>query len=44
MNAAEAIDVIEESTTVPRDESARTELFAALAVLRILALGVDRDN
>ncbi|MFF3774319.1 hypothetical protein [Streptomyces sp. NPDC002232] len=39
MDLIQAIEVLEESTTVPKDEGQRTELFAAFAVLRILALG-----
>ncbi|WP_326811942.1 hypothetical protein OIE62_11575 [Streptomyces scopuliridis] len=42
MNAPQAIEVLEDHATVPRDEVQRNELFAALAVLRILALGGDR--
>lgn len=39
IGASQAVDIIEEHAIVPRDEHARTELFAALSVLRILALG-----
>lgn len=39
--ASQAVDILEEHAIVPRDEHTRTELFAALSVLRILALGGD---
>jgi len=39
IGASQAVDILEEHAIVPRDEHARTELFAALAVVRILALG-----
>lgn len=39
MDLIRAIEVLEERTTVPKDEGQRTELFAAFAVLRILTLG-----
>lgn len=39
IGASQAIDILEEHAIVPRDEHARTELFSALSVLRILALG-----
>lgn len=39
IGAAQAVDIIEEHAIVPKGEHARTELFAALVVLRILALG-----
>jgi hypothetical protein len=39
VGASQAVDTLEEHAIVPKDEHARTQLFAALAVLRILALG-----
>ena len=39
IGASQAVDILEEHAIVPKDEHARTELFAALAVVRILALG-----
>jgi hypothetical protein len=41
MDVVRAIAVLENHTMVPRDERQRMELFAALAVLRIMALGGD---
>lgn len=39
LGPSQAVDILEEHAIVPKDERARTELFAALAVLRILAIG-----
>lgn len=39
LGSSQAVDMLEEHAIVPKDEHARTELFAALSVLRILALG-----
>lgn len=41
VDPTQALDILEDHAVVPRDENSRTELFAALAVLRILALGGD---
>jgi hypothetical protein len=41
IDASQAIAILEEHAIVPADERPRAELFAALAVLRILALGGD---
>lgn len=39
IGASRAVDILEEHAIVPKDEHARTELFAALSVLRIVAMG-----
>ncbi|MDH6214671.1 hypothetical protein [Streptomyces pseudovenezuelae] len=44
IGASQAVDILETHAIVPKDEHARTELFAALAVLRIVALGGDHDE
>uniref|UniRef100_A0AAU2VZ24 Uncharacterized protein n=1 Tax=Streptomyces sp. NBC_00008 TaxID=2903610 RepID=A0AAU2VZ24_9ACTN len=41
IDSRQALRILEDHAIVPRDENSRTELFAALAVLRILALGGD---
>lgn len=41
IDATQALRILEDHAIVPRDERSRAELFAALAVLRILALGGD---
>ncbi|MEE1754844.1 hypothetical protein [Streptomyces sp. SP18CS02] len=43
MDLSQAIEVLEERTVVPKDEGQRTELFAAFAVLHVLALGGSDD-
>lgn len=44
IGASQAVDILEDHAIVPKDEHARTELFAALDVLRIVALGGDHDE
>lgn len=39
IGAAQALSILEDHTTVPRDERSRNEVFAAFAVLRLVALG-----
>jgi hypothetical protein len=41
IDTRQALHILEEHAVVPRDERSRAQLFAALAVLRILALGGD---
>jgi hypothetical protein len=40
---SQALRILEDHCTVPRDEVHRAELFAAFAVLRLLALGAGTD-
>lgn len=39
IDTRQALRILENHAIVPRDELSRAELFAALAALRILALG-----
>jgi hypothetical protein len=41
IDTRQALHILESHAIVPRDEHSRAELFAALAVFRILALGGD---
>ncbi|NGO06741.1 hypothetical protein G5C60_03440 [Streptomyces sp. HC44] len=41
IGASHAIEILEEHAIVPKDERTRTALFAALSMLRLLALGGD---
>ncbi|WP_327702205.1 hypothetical protein OG530_10230 [Streptomyces decoyicus] len=44
IDTRQALRILEDHAIVPRDERSRMELFAALALLRIFALGGGHDE